>query len=163
LAKFKVVISDPQGGKSSVVELEETRAAPFVGRRIGETVDGTVLGLSGQKVVITGGSDKSGFPMRPDVHGGIKSRILLGQGIGFKPPQKSIRRRKTIRGNVVTDDIAQINVKVAEKAAEKEAVKTVEKTVEKPAPKPAEKPAEKPKKVEEKPKKTEKKQKAAKK
>jgi len=179
LAKFKVVISDPQSGKSSVVELEENRAAPFVGRKIGETIDGTVLGLSGQKVVITGGSDKSGFPMRPDVHGGIKSRILLGRGIGFKPSQSSLRRRKTIRGTVVTDDIAQINVKIAErsaeKAVEKATEKPVEKTVEKPTEKPAEKPTkkpaekpekkaeEKPKKDKEKPKKAEKKPKPAKK
>ena len=119
MAKFKVIVSDPEDGKSSVVELEESRAAPFVGRKIGETVDGTVLGLSGHKVVITGGSDKSGFPMRPDVHGGIKRKILLGRGVGFKPSQKSIRRRKTIRGNIITDDIAQINVRIAEKPAKK--------------------------------------------
>jgi len=119
MAKFKVIVSDPEDGKSSVVELEESRAAPFVGRKIGETVDGTVLGLSGHKIIITGGSDKSGFPMRPDVHGGIKKKILLGRGVGFKPSQKSIRRRKTIRGNIITDDIAQINVRIAEKPAKK--------------------------------------------
>jgi len=147
LAKFKVIISDPQGGKSSVVELEESRAAPFIGRKIGEMVDGTVLGLSGQKVVITGGSDKSGFPMRPDVHGGIKSRILIGRGIGFKPSQNSLRRRKTIRGNVVMDDIAQINVRITEKPAgkliEKPAEKLVEETVKKATIKPDGKPVEK--------------------
>jgi len=119
MAKFKVIVSDPEDGKSSVVELEESRATPFVGRKIGETVDGTVLGLSGHTVIITGGSDKSGFPMRPDVHGGIKKKILLGRGVGFKPSQKSIRRRKTIRGNIITDDIAQINVRIAEKPAKK--------------------------------------------
>jgi small subunit ribosomal protein S6e len=119
MAKFKVIVSDPEEGKSSVVELEESRAAPFIGRKIGETMDGTVLGLSGHKVVITGGSDKSGFPMRPDVHGGIKKKILLGRGVGFKPSQKNIRRRKTIRGNIVTDDIAQINVKISEKPTKK--------------------------------------------
>ena len=179
MAKFKVIISNPKDGKSSVVELEENRAAPFVGKRIGEIVDGTAVGLSGQKVVITGGSDKSGFPMRPDVHGGIKSKVLLGQGIGFQPPQKSVRRRKTIRGNVVTDDIAQINVRITEKAVEKTIEEPIEKPAEKPAKKPEEKPAEKPtkkpvekpqkkaeeklKKAEEKPNKVEKKSKPAKK
>ncbi|MBS7657499.1 30S ribosomal protein S6e, partial [Candidatus Bathyarchaeota archaeon] len=53
MAKFKVVISDPETGKSSVVELEESRAASLIGRRIGETVDGIVFGLSGHKVLIT--------------------------------------------------------------------------------------------------------------
>jgi len=127
MAKFKVIVSDPETGKSNVVELEEARAVPLIGRKIGETIDGTVLGLSGHKVLVTGGCDKSGFPMRPDVHGGVKSKILLGQGVGFKPPQKGIRRRKTIRGNIITDDIAQINVKIVEKPAKKP-----KKTEEKP-------------------------------
>jgi small subunit ribosomal protein S6e len=129
MAKFKVVVSDPETGKSSVVDLEESRAAPLIGRRIGETIDGTVLGLSGQKIVVTGGCDKSGFPMRPDVHGGVKSKVLLGQGVGFKPLQEGIRRRKTIRGNIITEDIAQINVKIVEKKAKK-----TKKTLEKPKP-----------------------------
>jgi len=127
MAKFKVVVSDPETGKSSVVELEENRAAPLIGRKIGETIDGTVLGLSGHKVLVTGGCDKSGFPMRPDVHGGVKSKVLLGKGVGFKPKQKGIRRRKTIRGNIITDDIVQINVKIVEKPAKKP-----KKTEEKP-------------------------------
>jgi len=129
MAKFKVVVSDPETGKSSVVELEENRAAPLIGRKIGETIDGTVLGLSGHKVLVTGGCDKSGFPMRPDVHGGVKSKVLLGKGVGFKPKQKGIRRRKTIRGNIITDDIVQINVKIVEKPAKKP-----KKTEEKPVP-----------------------------
>jgi len=119
MAKFKVIVSDPETGKSSVVDLEENRAAPLIGRKIGETMDGTALGLSGHKVVITGGSDKSGFPMRPDIHGGVKSKFLLGQGVGFKPPQNGIRRRKTVRGNIITEDTAQINVKIVEKPEKK--------------------------------------------
>lgn len=128
MAKFKVVISDPETGKSSVVELEESRAAPIIGRRIGETIDGIVFGLSGHKVLITGGSDRSGFPMRPDIHGGVKSKFLLSGGIGFKPPKKGIRRRKTVRGNTITEDTAQINVKIIEKP-EKKPKKTEEKPV----------------------------------
>ena len=119
MAKFKVIVSDPETGKSNVVDLEENRAAPLIGRKIGETIEGTVLGLSGHKVIITGGSDKSGFPMRPDIHGGVKSKFLLGQGIGFMPPQKGIRRRKTVRGNIITEDTSQINVKIVEKPEKK--------------------------------------------
>jgi small subunit ribosomal protein S6e len=119
MAKFKVVVSDPETGKSSVVEVEESRAVPLVGRRIGETIDGSALGLSGHKVLITGGSDNAGFPMRPDVHGGVKSKVLLGGGIGYKAAERGIRRRKTIRGNIITEDIAQINMKIAEKPKKK--------------------------------------------
>jgi len=119
MAKFKVVVSDPETGKSSVVEVEESRAVPLIGRRIGEIIDGSALGLSGHKVMITGGCDNAGFPMRPDVHGGVKSKVLLGGGVGYNAVEKGIRRRKTIRGNIVTEDIAQINVKIVEKPKKK--------------------------------------------
>ena len=54
MAKFKVIVSDPQAGTSKVVELEEARAAPFIGRRLGETLDGSVVDLPAHKVQITG-------------------------------------------------------------------------------------------------------------
>jgi small subunit ribosomal protein S6e len=115
MAKFKIIVADPEMGKSKTVELEETSAVPLIGRKIGETIDGSVVVLSGHKVLITGGSDKDGFPMRPDVHGGVRRNILLSGGIGFKPKTKGQRRRKTVRGNVITDEIVQINMKILEK------------------------------------------------
>jgi len=118
MAKFKVVISDPETGKSNVRELEGSRAVPLIGRKIGDVLDGTVVGLSGHKVVITGGTDSSGFPMRPDIHGGIKTRVLLSGGIGYKAKEKG-RRRKTVRGNMITEDTAQINMKIIEKPSRK--------------------------------------------
>jgi len=119
MAKFKIIVSDPETGKSSVVEVEGNRAAPLVGRRIGDAVDGSITGLSGHKMLITGGCDKDGFPMRPDVHGGVKSRFLLGGGVGYQPIEKGGRRRKTVRGNTITEDIVQINMKIIEKPAKK--------------------------------------------
>lgn len=128
MAKFKIIISDPEEGKSKVVELEEARATPLIGRRIGEIIDGSVVDLPGQKIRITGGSDKDGFPMRPSVHGGVRRRIILSGGTGFNPQHEGLRKRKTIRGNVVTDEIVQINMKIVEKTKKpKEAKKTKEK------------------------------------
>ena len=43
MAKFKVIVSDPETGTSKVVELDETRASPFIGRRLGETLDGSAV------------------------------------------------------------------------------------------------------------------------
>ena len=125
MAKFKVVVSDPETGQAQSIEVEGPKAAPIVGLRIGETFDGAVLGLPGYKLLITGGTDKDGFPMRPDVHGGVRKRIILTGGPGFKPKRKGERRRKTVRGNVITDDIVQVNVKIVEKPkkAKKKAVK----------------------------------------
>ena len=115
MAKFKIIVSDPETGKSSVAEVEESRAVPLIGRRIGEALDGSIVGLSGHKVLVTGGCDEAGFPMRPDVHGGVKSRILLSGGVGYRAREKGIRRRKTVRGNTITEDIVQINMKIVEK------------------------------------------------
>ena len=115
MAKFKVIVSDPEAGTSKVVELEETRTVPFIGRKIGEVVDGAVVDLPAHKLQIMGGSDKDGVPMRSNVHGGVRRNVVLSGGTGFNPQNKGQRRRKTVRGNVVTDEIVQINTKIIEK------------------------------------------------
>ena len=132
MAKFKIVVSDPETGTSKIVELQEARAAPLIGKRIGETMDGAVADLPGHKVQVMGGSDKDGFPMRPSVHGGVRRRIVLSGGVGFNPTTEGLRRRKTIRGNVITDEIVQINMKITEKPKQaKEGKKPKEKREEK--------------------------------
>jgi small subunit ribosomal protein S6e len=128
MAKFKVIVSDPETGTSKVVELEEARAAPFIGRRVGETLDGSVVDLPAHTVQILGGSDKDGVPMRGNVHGGVRRRVVLSGGAGFSPKKKGERRRKTVRGNIITDEIAQINMKIIERP--KSAVKGPEAKVE---------------------------------
>ena len=136
MAKFKIIISDPDSGTSKTVELEETRTVPLIGRRVGEVLDGAIVGLSGHKVQITGGSDKDGFPMRPSVHGGVRRKVILGGGVGFNPKDEGQRRRKMVRGNVITDEIVQINMKIMEKpkkAKEEKKKKTKEKTPKKEA------------------------------
>jgi small subunit ribosomal protein S6e len=130
MAKFKVVVSDPETGASKSVELEGARAAPLIGRRMGEVIDGSIVDLPGHKVQITGGSDKDGFPMRPNVHGGVRREVVLSGGVGFNPETRGARRRKTVRGNVITDEIVQVNMKIIEKPKEKEKKKTKEKKEE---------------------------------
>jgi small subunit ribosomal protein S6e len=127
MAKFKLIISDPEEGTSKAVELEETRAAPLIGRKIGDVLDGSIADAPGKKVQITGGSDKDGFPMRPSVHGGVRRRIILSGGVGLNPTNEGMRKRKTVRGNIITDDIVQINLKIVEKQKPKEGKKAKEK------------------------------------
>ena len=128
MAKFKIIVSDSETGTSKVVELEGTRAAPLIGRKIGEVIDGSVVDLQGHKVQIMGGSDKDGFPMRRNVHGGVRRQVILSGGIGFNPQNEGERRRKTVRGNVITDEIVQLNMKIVEKPKQpKESKKTKEK------------------------------------
>jgi small subunit ribosomal protein S6e len=131
MARFKVIVSDPETGTSKAVEVEGARAVPLIGKRIGETIDGSVVGLSGHRLQITGGSDKDGFPMRPNIHGGVRVRAILSGGVGFRSKQEGERRRKTLRGNVITEEIVQINMKIIEKPRKAEKPKPAEKAEEK--------------------------------
>jgi small subunit ribosomal protein S6e len=117
MAKFKIIVSDPETGTSKVVELEESRAAPLIGRKLGEVIDGSIVDLPSHKLQIVGGSDKDGFPMRQNVHGGVRRQVILSGGVGFNPQTEGERRRKTVRGDVITDEIVQLNMKIAEKPA----------------------------------------------
>lgn len=108
LATFKLVVANPRDGKSTAYELKDKQAQPLHGLKIGDVIDASVLGVQG-KIKITGGSDKSGIPMRYDVHGGVKKYILLPRGVGLRNIEAGQRRRKLIRGNVITDEIYQVN------------------------------------------------------
>ena len=83
----------------------------------GEIIQGDFLGLEGYELVITGGSDKDGFPMRKDVEGIVRKKIITSGGVGFDPQVNGLRRRKMIRGNTIAADVAQINCKVSKKGA----------------------------------------------
>lgn len=122
-----LIISDPETGTSQKVELEDNRMGPLVGRRIGEVIDGTVANLAGHQIQLTGGTDKDGIPMRPDVHGSAKSRIILSGGVGYKPKRKGERRRVVVRGNTVSVDTTFLNFKIVEKPKGKKKAKTEEK------------------------------------
>ncbi|MEM2936752.1 MAG: 30S ribosomal protein S6e [Candidatus Bathyarchaeia archaeon] len=131
MPKFKVIISDPETGRSKSLEMEETRSALLVGRKLGEVIDGSVVGMPSYKLQITGGSDKDGFPMRHDVHGGVRVNVIVGEGTGFRPSSKGERRRKALRGNVITEDIIQVNMKIVEKPKKaEEEMKKEKETVE---------------------------------
>jgi small subunit ribosomal protein S6e len=114
---MKVVVADPKQGKCYQVELDGIKSKPFFGMKIGNEFDGSLVGLTGFKLQITGGTDKDGFPMRKDLHGMERKRILLAGGTGFMPEHKGERRKKTIRGNTVSEEVAQLNAKVLEYGA----------------------------------------------
>lgn len=113
MADFKVVVSDPKT-KTYQFDVTGPEANKFIGKSIGETVDGAAVGLAGYSLKITGGSDKSGVVMRSDLPGPKRQRILVSSGTGYSPVSKGVRRRKLMRGKEVTPDIVQINTKVEE-------------------------------------------------
>ncbi|MEM0029298.1 MAG: S6e family ribosomal protein [Candidatus Nitrosocaldus sp.] len=107
MVNFKVVVGS-RDGKSTTYEVKDDQAKPLLGLRIGDVFDATVISLPG-KIRITGGSDKAGVPMRPDVHGAVKKYVLLTKGIGLRKAGKGERVRKLVRGNVISEEIYQIN------------------------------------------------------
>ncbi len=111
--EFKVVISDPATGKAYQKVVSGANANKLIGKQIGDVINGTLVDLPPDyELQITGGSDKDGFPMRPDLPGTGRKRILLSGGVGYRPKEKGVRKKKTVRGRVISKDIVQINMKV---------------------------------------------------
>ena len=107
-----------------------------MGLQIGTEIDAAIVGQPG-KMRITGGSDKSGVPLRADIHGGARKYIMLSKGVGLQDAEKGQRFRKLIRGNMITEEIYQINCALDGELKIDEAAKAT----------PEEKPAQPPKKA----------------
>jgi len=102
----------PGKGLSKLIEIDEKRFR-FENLKIGDTIKGGLIGFPNYEFQITGGADASGFPMRKDVHGPVKKKILVSKrGTGYKPLRKGQKKRKTVRGNEITYDMTLINLKV---------------------------------------------------
>ncbi len=111
---MKAVISDPKTGKSYQVELDKPKEAALVGKKVGEKIEGAIFGASGYSFEIRGGSDTSGFPMRKDISGTRKLAPILTKGVGFHSKRKGARQKKTVRGNTIATDTAQVNFRIME-------------------------------------------------
>ena len=131
MAEFKLAIGNPSTKKTYKLQLNENDSKSLYGKKIGEEINGELIGLNGYKIKITGGSDYSGFPMRPEIDGSQKKKIILTTGsLGFrarryhnvpstegakkklKQTMPGERRRKSVRGNTISEDTVQINLKV---------------------------------------------------
>lgn len=116
MATFQVVVADPDSGDTYQFEVDDQAANRFMGRELGETVDGGAVGLDGYTLTLTGGSDDTGRPMREDISGtGLTEALLAGQSTGFNPTRDGERRRVTVRGREVSDETAQINATISER------------------------------------------------
>ena len=116
MAEFKLVIGT-KTGKCAKREVKETQADVFLGKRLGDTVKGDTFDLGGYEFLITGGSDTCGFPMRKDVEGTARKRLLIISGpntLGAKKRMKSrgCRQKKSVAGNTIFEKTAQINLKL---------------------------------------------------
>ena len=109
MANLKLTISDIKG-KSVSKELKDNDVNPLLGLQLGSEADASIVGLTG-KLKLTGGSDKSGVPMRTDIHGATRKRVLLVKGVGLQDVEYGQRKRKLMRGNTVSEEIYQLNCK----------------------------------------------------
>ena len=109
MTNLKLTISDIKG-KSVSKELKDSDVNPLLGLQLGSEADASIVGLTG-KLKLTGGSDKSGVPMRTDIHGATRKRVLLVKGVGLQDVEYGQRKRKLMRGNIVSEEIYQLNCK----------------------------------------------------
>lgn len=112
MAKFQLNLGASDGKTYRVDVEEENKIRPFIGLKLGEELDGDFLGFDGYTFLITGGSDVDGFPMNSSVVGAMRKRILSSGGVGYRPKRKGQRKRKSVRGNTISEDILQINMKI---------------------------------------------------
>ncbi len=122
MVEIKAVLNDPKTGKSYQKVIAEKDARSIYGKKIGDELKGESFGLSGYAFRITGGSDTSGFPMRKEIEGVGKKRILSVEGVGVarktnktkkgKMRFHGVRLRKTVAGNTVGEQTAQLNLKI---------------------------------------------------
>ncbi len=113
---IKIVIGT-KDGKCYQKELSQQEAESLYGKVLGEEINSEVIGITGAKFSITGGSDASGFPMRKDLPGTGKKKIFIGKGLGFKGKLRGkrfggLRIKKMVAGNTINEKTHQLNVKV---------------------------------------------------
>jgi small subunit ribosomal protein S6e len=90
----------------------------FYDKRMNQEVVGDVLGdeFKGFIFKISGGNDKQGFPMKQGVMTPKRVRLLLRKGAScYRQRRKGERKRKSVRGCIVSSDIQVLNLVIVKK------------------------------------------------
>ena len=112
---MKVVFSDPKSGHSFQKEVEKGHEKMLIGKKIGGEIEGGAISLDGYKLVITGGSDKDGFPMRKGIR--ARSKVVLSSGSGVRKLKFGQMLKKRVAPQMVSESTAQINCKITHAGA----------------------------------------------
>jgi small subunit ribosomal protein S6e len=133
---MKIVIGT-KSGKCFQKELSQQEAEALHGRTLGEEINGELIGISGAKFLLTGGSDSDGFPMRKDLPLAGKKKLLIRKGVGFRGKHRGkrfggLRVKKTVAGKKIYEKTHQINVKTlkGDAAVEKNFAPAVEESAQ---------------------------------
>jgi len=127
---FKINIGE-KSGKTYKLESEEDS---FIDKKLHDVIKGEDFSknLEGYEFEITGASDKAGFTAMEQAPGVGLKKLLLSYGKGMKKrprregkkkfsnsKPKGLKLRKTVRGNTLTTDFTQINLKVIKEGKKK--------------------------------------------
>lgn len=110
---MKMVIADSKTGKTYGIEVPKDKESALIGKKIGDKLEGGMVGADGYELAITGGSDTAGFPMRADVSGPRRLGVILSDGPGYRKSERGKREKRNVRGNIISDQIMQVNAKVS--------------------------------------------------
>jgi len=90
----------------------------FYEKRLSEELPGDSLGdeFKGYIFKITGGYDKQGFPMMQGVMINHRTRLLLdGRTGSYTPKRDGCRKRKSVRGCIIGQDMSCINLVITKR------------------------------------------------
>ncbi|RMZ77007.1 hypothetical protein DV738_g4570, partial [Chaetothyriales sp. CBS 135597] len=113
---MKLNVSFPANGSQKLIEVEDERKLRiFIDKKMGQEVPADSLGdeWKGYIVRITGGNDKQGFPMKQGVMLPTRVKLLLSDGHScYRPRRTGERKRKSIRGCIVAQDLAVLALSI---------------------------------------------------
>jgi small subunit ribosomal protein S6e len=127
---FKINIGTKEGKTYKL----ETDSESLLDKKLHDKISGNEISpnLEGYEFEITGASDKAGFTAMENVEGIGLRKVLLtyGKGMKKKPRKegkkkigrnrpKGLRLRKTVRGEIISDAISQINLKILKQGNKK--------------------------------------------
>jgi len=111
----------------------EAESESIIGKKLGDKISGDEISsnLSGYELQITGASDKAGFASKKDLEGTGLKRVMVTKGFALhklkkkkktarrKKVKKGLKLRRTLRGNTISPDMVQINLKVLKEGSTK--------------------------------------------
>ncbi|EJW04968.1 hypothetical protein EDEG_00085 [Edhazardia aedis USNM 41457] len=109
---MKLNIANPQRGLQKMFEISKIQALKFCDKKIGDIFQGELISedFKGFTLRITGGDDHQGFPMKRDLNTNKRLRLLLKKGdTGYRCRRKGCRKRKSVRGCVVSEEISVLS------------------------------------------------------
>merc|ERR1712137_960817 len=118
---MKFNVADQQTGSQKVFEIDDDKRLRFVlDKRIAQEVNGAILGDQFQDYTfkVTGGIDKQGFPMCQGILVPDRVRLLLRESKGYILQKDGDRKRRSVRGCIVSREIAVVNMVVFRRGKE---------------------------------------------